>query len=84
MQLPWLVRPKNQAFRLVLPQQSGVTLKPQEAQLFANEIQSSIVMFMAISEVIEKQPASLKQRVLGVVDGEITRLRAEKELLQKI
>ena len=57
---------------------------PQEAQLFANEIQSSIVMFMAISEVIEKQPASLKQRVLRVVDGEITRLRAEKELLQKL
>jgi len=57
---------------------------PQEAQVFANEIQASIVMFMAISKVIEKQPASLKERVLGVVDGEITRLRAEKELLQKL
>ncbi len=56
----------------------------EEAQAFANEIQASIVMFMAISEVIEKQPASLKDRVLGVVDSEITRLRGEKEILQKI
>ena len=56
---------------------------PQEAQAFANNIQASIVMFRAIADVIEKQPASLKDRVLGVVDSEITRLRAEKELLQK-
>ena len=56
---------------------------PQEAQAFANDIQSSIVMFMAIADVIKKQPASLKDRVLGVVDGEIARLRAEKELLQQ-
>lgn len=56
----------------------------QEAQVFADEIQASIVMFMAISEVIEKQPASLRERVLDVVDSEITRLRAEKELLQKL
>jgi hypothetical protein len=40
-------------------------------------------MFMAIADVIKKQPASLKDRVLGVVDGEIARLRAEKELLQQ-
>ena len=56
---------------------------PQDAQAFANDIQSSIVMFMAIADVIKKQPASLKDRVLGVVDGEIARLRAEKELLQQ-
>ena len=57
---------------------------PQEAQAFANDIQASIVMFMAIADVIKQQPPSLKDRVLGVVDTEITRLRAEKELLQKI
>lgn len=56
----------------------------QEAQAFANNIQASIVMFMAIADVIEKQPASLKDRVLGVVDSEITRLRAEKEQLQRL
>ena len=56
---------------------------PQDAQLFANDIQASIVMFMAIADVIKKQPPSLKDRVLGVVDNEIARLRAEKEMLQQ-
>ena len=57
---------------------------PQQAQLFVNEVQSSIVMYMAIAEVIEKQPPSLKERVLSIVKGEITRLSAEKEKLQKL
>ncbi|MDC3014126.1 cell envelope integrity protein TolA [Alphaproteobacteria bacterium] len=56
---------------------------PEEAQAFANDIQASIVMFMAIAEVIEKQPPTLKDRVLGIVTSEIDRLRAEKELLQQ-
>ena len=55
---------------------------PQEAQAFANDIQASIVMFMAIAEVIEKQPPTLKDRVLGIVTSEIKRLQSEKELLQ--
>ena len=46
----------------------------EQAQQFANEIQASIVMFMAISEVIEKQPLSMKERILSVVGSEITRL----------
>ena len=53
-----------------------------EAQRFANEIQASIVMFMAIAEVIEKQPLTMKDRVLSVVDSEIVRLQQEKQLLQ--
>ena len=53
-----------------------------EAQRFANEIQASIVMFMAIAEVIEKQPLTMKDRVLSVVDSEIVRLQKEKQLLQ--
>lgn len=56
---------------------------PEQAQAFVNEIQASIVMYMAIYGVIEQQPPTLKDRVLSVVDAEITRLRAEKELLQQ-
>ena len=56
---------------------------PDQAQAYVNEIQASIVMYMAIYGVIEQQPPTLKDRVLSVVDSEITRLRAEKELLQQ-
>jgi len=56
---------------------------PEQAQAFANEIQASILMYMAIYGVIEQQPPTLKDRVLSVVDAEITRLRAEKALLEK-
>ena len=56
----------------------------EQAQQFANEIQASIVMFMAISEVIEKQPLSMKDRVLSVVGTEITRLQSEKLQLQEM
>lgn len=53
-----------------------------EAQRFADEIQASIVMFMAISDVIKQQPLTMKDRVLSVVDSEIVRLQQEKQLLQ--
>ena len=39
-------------------------------------------MFMAIAEVIEKQPLTMKDRVLSVGDSEIVRLQQEKQLLQ--
>ena len=55
-----------------------------QAQQFANEIQASIVMFMAISKVIEEQPLTMKERVLSVVGSEITRLQAEKLQLQEL
>ncbi len=45
-------------------------------------IQASIVMFMAISDVIKQQPLTMKDRVLSVVDSEIARLQQEKQLLQ--
>ena len=56
---------------------------PAEAQAYVDELQASIVMFIAISEVIEQQPASLRDRVLNTVVSEIDRLRAEKALLQQ-
>lgn len=55
-----------------------------QAQRFANEIQASIVMFKAVSDVIEKQPLTMKERVLSVVGNEITRLQAEKMRLQEM
>ena len=56
---------------------------PEEAQRYVDDIQASVVMFIAIAEVIEKQPATLKDRVLSVVTDEIKRLRAEKKVLEK-
>jgi hypothetical protein len=55
-----------------------------QAQRFADEIQASIVMFMAISDVIKQQPLTMKDRVLSVVDSEIVRLQQEKQLLQDL
>ena len=56
---------------------------PEQAQAFANDIQATILMYMAIAEVIEQQPPNLKNRLLNVVNAEIKRLRAEKEFLQQ-
>lgn len=53
-----------------------------QAQRYADEIQASIIMFMAISDVIKEQPLTTKDRVLSVVDSEIVRLQQEKQLLQ--
>ena len=53
-----------------------------EAQRFADEIQASIVMFQTISEVIENQPVSSKDRLLTVLGTEIARLQEEKSLLE--
>jgi len=54
-----------------------------EAQLFIDDIQASIAMFMAIADVINQQPVVSKERVLSVVGEEIERLRNEKTLLQQ-
>jgi len=54
-----------------------------EAQRFVDEIQASIVMFEAISDVINQQSLGMKDRVLRVVSSEIVRLRQEKQLLQE-
>ena len=50
---------------------------------FANDIQASIVMFMAIAEVIEKQPPTLKDRVLGIVTSEIIRAELQQQLTSR-
>ena len=55
----------------------------EEAQQYADEIQASIVMYLAIKEVVARQPVSMRERVLGVVDGQIARLTEQKERLQQ-
>lgn len=54
-----------------------------EAQQFADDVQASIVMYMAIREVVVQQPATMRDRVLSVIDGQIARLGAQKERLQQ-
>ena len=53
-----------------------------EAQRYVDEVQATIVMYMAIREVVDQQPPTMKERVLGVVDNEITRLQNQKTRLQ--
>jgi len=53
-----------------------------EAQSFVDEIQATIVMYMAIREVVEEQPLTSKERTLSVVDDEISKLQKQKLLLQ--
>jgi len=53
-----------------------------EAQVSIDEIQATIVMYMAIREVVAEQSRTLKERVLAVVDAEISNLRKQKLLLQ--
>ncbi|MDA9009918.1 peptidoglycan-binding protein, partial [bacterium] len=53
-----------------------------EAQRFVDEIQATIVMYMAIREVVEEQPLTLKERILSVVDNEISKLQKQKLLSQ--
>lgn len=53
-----------------------------EAQRYVDEVQATIVMYMAIREVVDEQPPTMKERVLGVVDNEISRLQQQKTRLQ--
>ena len=53
-----------------------------EAQRYVDEVQATIVMYMAIREVVDEQPPTTKERVLGVVDNEISRLQKQKTRLQ--
>ena len=53
-----------------------------EAQGYLDDVQATIVMYMAIREVVEEQPPTMKERVLGVVDNEINRLQRQKTQLQ--
>ena len=60
------------------------TNSPDEAQRFMNDIQASVVMYLAIREVIDDQPKTLKDRVLNVIDKEIKALQSQKVLLQNV
>ena len=53
-----------------------------EAQRYVDEVQATIVMYMAIREVVDEQPPTMKERVLGVVDNEISQLQKQKLRLQ--
>jgi peptidoglycan hydrolase-like protein with peptidoglycan-binding domain len=54
----------------------------EEAQRYVDQVQATIVMYMAIREVVDEQPPTMKERVLGVVDNEISRLQKQKTRLQ--
>jgi hypothetical protein len=74
----------NEGISKTTNKQVEVVNSPEQAQIFINEIQSSIVMYMAIAKVIDQQPPSMKKRVLKTVENEINRLRKEKETLQQL
>lgn len=52
-----------------------------EAQIYVDEIQSSIFMYMAIRETILEQPNTIKEQTLSIIDGKITTLRAQRDAL---
>ena len=54
-----------------------------QAQRLIDEVQATILMYMAIREVVIEQPQTTKERVLGVVDNEITRMQNQKLRLQE-
>lgn len=55
----------------------------EEAVLVANEVQANVAMFIAIREVIEKQPETMRDRVLGAVDQKIASLQAQRNLITR-
>ena len=54
-----------------------------EAQRFIDEIQATIVMYMAIESVIKEQPRTLQDSILSVVQDEIRKLQNQKLISQK-
>ena len=54
-----------------------------QAQRLIDEVQATILMYMAIREVVIEQPQTTKERVLGVVDNEITRMQKQKLRFQE-
>lgn len=57
---------------------------PEEAVLVANEVQANVAMFIAIRGVIEKQPETMRDRVLGAVDQKIASLQAQRNLITRV
>ena len=54
-----------------------------EAQRFIDEIQATIVMYMAIESVVKEQPRTLQDSILSVVQDEIRKLQNQKVISQK-
>ena len=60
------------------------TMSPAEAQIMIDEVHARITLFNVIAGVIKDKPRSRQARVLGIVDNEIARLRAEKQILESL
>ena len=60
------------------------TMSPAEAQIMIDEVHARITLFNVIAGVIKDKPRSRQARVLGIVDNEIVRLRAEKQILESL
>ena len=65
-------------------QQVNRTMSPAEAQIMIDEVHARITLYNVIAGVIKDKPRSRQARVLGIVDGEIARLRAEKAILEAL
>jgi hypothetical protein len=65
-------------------QQVNRTMSPAEAQIMIDEVHARITLYNVIADVIKDKPRSRQARVLGIVDGEIARLRAEKAILEAL
>ena len=59
-------------------------MSPAEAQIMIDEVHARITLFNVIAGVIKDKPRSRQARVLGIVDNEIARLRAEKQILESL
>ncbi len=60
------------------------TMSPAEAQIMIDEVHARITLFDVIAGVIKDKPRSRQARVLGIVNNEIARLRAEKQTLESL
>ena len=58
-------------------------MSPAEAQIMIDEVHARITLFNVIAGVIKDKPRSRQARVLGIVDNEIARLRAEKQIWKR-
>lgn len=55
----------------------------QDAQVLADNLQATLIMYLAIRETVLQQPPTLRERVLSTVDEKIAQLEAQKNSLQQ-
>lgn len=72
---------KPQAQTEVSQWQSVTTV--QDAQVLADNLQATLIMYLAIRETVLQQPPTLRERVLSTVDEKIAQLEAQKNSLQQ-